>query len=228
MQSAYTGCSQNYVDALVSSGSSPLLLPCAADLEVLASVLPVCSGLVLSGGGDICSHYFGEEPHPACSFQDDCRDQMELELTRAAISRGLPILAICRGIQVLNVACSGTLVQDIPTQIVNPLQHFTDGFTDVLGHTIQIQPGTLLARILGTSKTRVNSYHHQSLLKIGDGLRVSAVAKDGVVEAVEAVDGAPILGVQFHPEISVNHQPLFASLFDWLVDEANRYRHSQI
>jgi putative glutamine amidotransferase len=175
---------------------------------------------MLTGGGDVGSLFYGEEPHVASKLQDPVRDEMELEATQLALKRGLPILGICRGVQLLNVALGGTLVQDVPSQVPNALKHYSEGMDVILLHTIEIEAGTLLAHIFGTTSMAVNSYHHQAVKDVGRGLRVNSRARDGVIEGIEAADGRPILGVQFHPEECTAQYPQFRALFDWLVREA--------
>jgi putative glutamine amidotransferase len=177
-------------------------------------------GLLLSGGGDLVSLLYGEEPHIATLNQDPVRDGMEFEALRIALDAGLPVLAICRGMEVLNVALGGTLVQDIPSKVPDAIQHYTHARDTVLSHTIDIEEGTRLARVLGPTSTPVNSWHHQGVGDVGKGLRVNSRARDGVVEGIEADDDRPVLAVQFHPEDCAEDYPVFQRLFDWLVAEA--------
>ncbi|MBN1673946.1 MAG: gamma-glutamyl-gamma-aminobutyrate hydrolase family protein [Kiritimatiellae bacterium] len=222
LQTSLVACSAAYPQAVERSGGAPLLLPWTGEGEVLASVMPAVDALLLSGGGDIVSLRYGEEPHPRTRYQDPVRDAAELALIGIALDRGLPILGICRGIQALNVALGGTLVQDVASEVSGAVQHDTHERHPVLSHTVDIEPGSLLARILGATRTAVNSWHHQAVKALGKGLRVNARARDGVIEGVEADDGRPVLAVQCHPEASSREYPLFQKLFDWLVAEAGR------
>jgi len=147
---------------------------------------------------------------------------MEFESIRVAMDAGMPILGICRGIQVLNVALGGTLVQDVDSQIADVVQHFTHERETTLAHTIDIEENTLLARILGTTSTAVNSWHHQAVKDPGKGLRVNCRARDGVIEGIEADDGSPVLAVQCHPEDCCGKYPLFQRVFDWFIEEARK------
>jgi len=221
---AVMGVPMDYPDAVVRSGGAPVLLPREADPDVVRAVMGTVDALLLSGGGDIVSLEFGEEPHPAAKYQDPIRDAMEFEATRVAIDRGIPILGICRGIQTLNVAMGGTLVQDVPSQVPDALQHYHNEVESVLTHTIDIEPDSILARVLGVTTTAVNSWHHQSVKDAAPGLRITARARDGVVEALEADDGRPILTVQCHPEACCKAYPFLQKIFDWIVDEARNKR----
>lgn len=220
MQDVYAGCPMEYVDAVLRAGGAPLLLPRFFDGAAIDSALQAADGVVLTGGGDVHSLTYGEEMHPASRYQDPVRDQMELEVLRVATARGLPLLGICRGLQVLNVFCGGTLIQDIPSQVHHPLLHYTHGVAPFAGQTVDIEPETRLARLWDATTATINSYHHQAIKDLGEGLRVNCRARDGVIEGVEAADGRPILAVQFHPEELAAEDARFQALFDWLAREA--------
>ncbi len=138
---------------------------------------------------------------------------------RLALAHDIPILAICRGIQVLNVACGGTLYQDVPAQVEGALRHSyaPDNPRNHLGHCVDVRPESKLARILGSGMVPVNSFHHQAIRVLGDGLMVSAISEDGIIEAVEMSDRRFVLGVQWHPEELVDDDPRMAHLFASLV-----------
>jgi len=214
------GIQLEYPQSVERSGGAPILLPRTDDMEVIAAVLGAVDGLLLSGGGDVVSLAYGAEPHPTSKYQDPVRDRMEFEAVRAAMARRLPILGICRGIQSLNVALGGSLVQDIPDEVPGAYQHYTQEQETLLGHTIDIEPGSLLAKVLGTTSTAVNSYHHQAVKDVAAALRVNCRSRDGVIEGVESAAGLPILAVQCHPEISCQDYPLYQKLFDWIVAAA--------
>jgi putative glutamine amidotransferase len=153
---------------------------------------------------------------------DASRDRVELLLARKAAEDNLPLLAICRGVQVLNVAWGGTLYQDVPTQIPNALRHnfHPDHARNHLGHEVSIVAGTLLAELLGEARLGVNSFHHQAARDVAPGLRVSATSPDGVIEALEAPDKRFVLGVQWHPEELVGDDRRMKRLFDAFVSAA--------
>ena len=134
------------------------------------------------------------------------------------------MLGICRGIQSLNVALGGTLIQDVLSQVDGVVQHYTHAIETVVIHTIDVEPDTLLARVLGVTSVAANSWHHQAVKDLGEGLRVNCRARDGVIEGIEAADGRPVLAVQCHPENIAERWPVFQRLFDWLVAEAGGNR----
>jgi putative glutamine amidotransferase len=222
VQAVSATCNMHYIHPVVRAGGAPVILPCVADPAMIRACVEVADGVMLTGGGDVLSLAFGEEPHPLSKYQDPTRDEVELEVTRLALERELPILGICRGEQLLNVAFGGTLIQDVPSQVEGAIKHYSHGLEAVLLHTIDIEEDSLLADILETTSTGVNSYHHQAVGDVGRGLRVNCRSRDGVIEGVEADDGRPILAVQFHPEEVTEKYPRFQRLFDWLVDEARQ------
>ncbi|MGB2824844.1 MAG: gamma-glutamyl-gamma-aminobutyrate hydrolase family protein [Phycisphaerae bacterium] len=221
-QTAAVTCSLAYQQSVERSGGAPVLLPRTDDEAVVASVMSIVDGLLLSGGGDVVSLAYGAEPHPKTTYQDPIRDRMEFQAVRVAVERRLPILGICRGIQSLNVALGGTLVQDIHSEVPGASQHYTRERETVLAHTVDIEGDSLLAKVLRTTATAVNSWHHQAVAEVAEGLRVNCRARDGVIEGIEARDGRSILAVQCHPEACCRDYPLFQRLFDWLVEEAGR------
>jgi putative glutamine amidotransferase len=171
-------------------------------------VIDGIDGLLLTGGEDLAPARYGEAPHPSVVDVDPARDEFEIALVAEARRRNLPILAICRGIQVLNVACGGTLVQDIPSEIAGALEHrwtVPPHKPYDLAHEVWVDKDTVLARLLrerlsDTDACEANSRHHQAVKKIADGFRVSATAPDGVIEAIEDPSARFCLGVQWHPE----------------------------
>jgi putative glutamine amidotransferase len=165
-------------------------------------------GLLLTGGDDVMPNRYGEHPHPATVPAEPGRDEFEIALVNSARARQLPILAICRGIQVLNVACGGTLVQDIPTQVAGALAHaltVPPNQAYSLAHEIWIEKDSLLSRLMrerlnDADTCDVNSRHHQAVKNVAAGFKISATAPDGVVEAIEDPAARFCLGVQWHPE----------------------------
>jgi len=200
------------------------LLPLLDDDEALMDIYERLDGLLLAGGGDIAPHYFGETRLAKLRSVDLPRDRAELPLARWAVRDDLPLLAICRGIQVLNVALGGTLYQDIPAQIPQSLRHDfrPEHPRNYLGHEVQVQPATRLAGILGAERLAVNSFHHQSVKGVAVGLQVSAFAPDGVIEAIEAQDRIFVIGVQWHPEELLEDDPRMRRLFEAFIAEARR------
>jgi putative glutamine amidotransferase len=186
-----------YVRALESAGLVPLAVPTTLAPERAGAALASVRGLVLTGGEDVAPDRYGATPHPRLGEIDPARDAAELALIAAARVRGLPILAICRGIQILNVALGGTLFQDLETERPGSVPHAGSA-----SHAVRVQEGSRLERTLGTRAATVNSRHHQAIRDLAPGLRAVAWAEDGVIEAAEPADaGAPwIVAVQWHPE----------------------------
>jgi putative glutamine amidotransferase len=165
-------------------------------------------GLVLQGGVDLSPRTYGMKPLTEIWPGDEIRDAHELELLRAFISRGKPVLGICRGAQLINAAFSGTLFQDIATELPTSISHRDMELFDLLRHDILIKPGTPLARLYpGLSQARTNSLHHQAIDRLGTGLVVEARAVDGVIEAIRWTGGSYVFGVQWHPEWHPLHEP---------------------
>jgi putative glutamine amidotransferase len=196
-------------------------------LEVTESprdVLERVDGVLLTGGGDVDPVFYGEDRHPSTVDAEPGRDEFEIDLARRALTRGTPLLAICRGVQVLNVAAGGTLVQDIPSEIATGLAHSVQQPKDLECHDIHVEPGSRLSRILGEAapacSCRVNSRHHQAVGAVAPGFLVSARAADGVVEAIEKPDAPFCIGVQWHPE-NFWRTGQFNGLFDAFVAAAD-------
>ena len=171
------------------------------DPEAMRAIFERLDGVFLTGGVDVDPSRYGEPKHPLCGTTDADRDAIELMLLDYAMGRGLPVLAICRGIQLVNVALGGTLWQDIPSERPEALGHKHTGERDDRTHPIELVPGSRLAEALGTTRCDVNSFHHQSVRQLAPGLVVTATAPDGEIEGLETATGGPwLLAVQWHPE----------------------------
>jgi len=216
---------QAYCHVLHEAGGAPILIPLLQDDEALLDIYKRLDGLLLAGGGDISPQHFGQSRAAQLTSVDPPRDRVELLLSRRAVHDDMPLLAICRGLQLLNVALGGTLYQDIPTQIPHALRHnfYPDYPRDYLGHDVLLKPDTLLADVVGAERLAVNSFHHQAAKDVPPALTVAATAPDGVIEAVEAHDKRFILGVQWHPEDLAKTKPQMRSLFEAFIAEARRY-----
>ena len=196
-----------YVTALENAGLIPLIVPPLASAKAASAILNAVSGLVLTGGEDVDPARYGEKRHEKVRSVNAARDATEAALIEEAKARGKPVLAICRGIQMLNVALGGTLVQDIPSQVDKALAHDEDTPRDLRSHEISIEPDSLIAKAVGSEHVTVNSFHHQSVKRVADGLRVTARSPDGVIEGVESTDDDWwVMGVQWHPE-EMNDSP---------------------
>ncbi|WP_160725787.1 gamma-glutamyl-gamma-aminobutyrate hydrolase family protein [Bacillus sp. USDA818B3_A] len=190
----------DYHKTVAANGGIPIILP-YINAEIALETLPLCDGIILSGGEDVDPKFFGEDPHPQLGPTTPERDLAEIAIAKYAIENNIPLLAICRGIQILNVALGGTLVQDIPSQVKEPIQHTQIVNRSRDTHWVSIDKDSKLFEILGSEKVRVNSLHHQSIDRLGWDLRVVAEASDGIIEAVEYIYPSTFtLGVQWHPE----------------------------
>jgi putative glutamine amidotransferase len=211
---------QDYVRAIEKAGGLPVVLTPGAAAEA-AELLERIEGLVLTGGGDIDPALYGQARHASVIEVQPERDVFEVALARRALDRDVPLLAICRGQQVLNVATGGTLIQDIASSIAGAENHDPERERWELSHDVRIQPGSRLARILGRDRVAVNSFHHQAVKDLGQGLEATAWAvDDGVVEAIEAPDRRFAVGVQWHPESFWDRPGGFAPLFEAFVGAA--------
>jgi len=208
---------RGYLDAVARAGALPVLIDPVGDPR---GILDRVDGLVLAGGPDLDPARYGQLPHPATYGVDRAIDDFEYSLVRDALTRELPTLAICRGFQVLNVALGGTLYQHIPDDPgVEP--HGRPGQSNS-GRTqeVTIDPGTLLAKVMGTTRAVATCHHHQAAAAVGDGLRVVARADDGIIEGFECEpDRGWLLAVQWHPEDTAASDPAQQRLFDALVTE---------
>ncbi|MBI5684450.1 MAG: gamma-glutamyl-gamma-aminobutyrate hydrolase family protein [Verrucomicrobia bacterium] len=218
------GCiNKEYTDAVLAAGGLPMVLPLTDDEAALAALLAPADGLLLTGGGDVNPALFGGDPaNPKLGSVSRLRDTMELFLTRRLLDEGRrPVLGICRGCQVMNVAAGGTLALDLPSEIGAAVNH-SDPRHFELVHDVEIVPGTRLHALVGATAIRVNSAHHQAVKDLAPRLRVSARStRDGVVEAVELDGSQFFLGAQWHPErLHDRHEPS-AALFRALVAAAS-------
>ena len=193
----------SYTNALVRVGLVPLVVP-PLNASAATDVLSGVAGLVITGGEDVAPDRYDEAPHPTVQAHEG-RDESEIALILEAQRRRLPTLAICRGIQVVNVALGGSLVQDIPSQCPNALDHDPGGNRDARVHEVQVDPESRLARALGAERLMTNSFHHQALARVASALCVTARATDGIIEGTESADAEWwMLAVQWHPEELIN------------------------
>lgn len=191
----------SYIHALEQNGLAPVLITPAHSPASIAALLHGCAGLVLSGGEDVHPSRYGEEPSPALGRVEPLRDAMEFEAVACAVSLGVPIFGICRGLQVLNVHFGGTLYQDIMTDREGDhLAHEQAGSWYDRAHDATVAPDSMLHSIVGSDRLHINSFHHQAVKHLGKDLRVVARADDGLVEAIEHKTYPWLLGVQWHPE----------------------------
>jgi putative glutamine amidotransferase len=210
-----------YVQAVAASGGVPILLPSGQDNANGVASAEILQGLLISGNpADVDPALYGEEPHPRLGPVNPGRTDSEIEMIRLALARGLPILGICGGAQVLNVALGGSLYQDIPSQLSKAHKHA--GLPD-RGHIVDIVPTTHMAAIVSSQDVRVNSLHHQAVKVPGEGLVVSATARDGVIEAIELPRRSFVIGVQWHPERLFTQDEASHRLFTAFAQAASTY-----
>ena len=202
---------RGYVRSVQRAGGLPLIVP-VVDPADLAEYVATLDGIVVTGGADIEPGRYGAERAPETQEADAERDEMDLALWSVIEDTGLPALGVCRGLQALNVAHGGTLLQHVPA-------HRHTGERDAIGHTATVLPGTQLAKIMGEGEIEVTSLHHQAVDRVGDGLRVTATAADGIVEGIEVDDAPNVVAVQWHPEL-LRHRPEHLALFEDLVQRA--------
>lgn len=215
------GINQSYIGAVQRAGGVPLVIPPGMAGVDTSTLLETIDGLLLPGGVDVDPAHYGEERHPT-TVVAEALDELELPLARAFLAAKKPILAICRGIQVLNVAAGGSLFQDVPSQRDKGVTHgAVVADRAFLQHRLSLDPDARLARVLGTRDIAVNSMHHQAIKEVGAGLRGTGVADDHLWEALEAVDPDHfVIGVQCHPEELVRVEPAWRGLFSSFVDAA--------
>ncbi|MDR0766304.1 MAG: gamma-glutamyl-gamma-aminobutyrate hydrolase family protein [Odoribacteraceae bacterium] len=218
----------DYVRAITRAGGVPLLLPVMQDIDALQAIVAHLDGLLLSGGADVNPLYSGEEPIPALGMVDPERDRYELILARLAANRQVPLLGICRGHQLINVAFGGKNYQDIPSQVPGALKHGQEMTTGHGSHTVRVAPNSTLFAILGKETVTVNSYHHQAIKEIAPGLTVTATAPDGVIEAMEALPDYRVLGVQWHPErVPLHDSQEMEKIFRYFTREALLFKRAK-
>jgi putative glutamine amidotransferase len=218
--------SQQYVRVLVAAGALPWIVPLIQnDPATLRGIYDRLDGVFLPGGVDLHPSAYNERPSQRLGRTDPDRDEIELALTRWALEEGKPLFAVCRGIQIVNVAAGGTVHQDLATQLPGAIKH--DYFPvrgqysrDLLVHNVEVSPGSRLASLLGTPTVRVNSMHHQGIKQLAPGLRPTAFAPDGLIEGLESPNGQFLLAVQWHPEALVERDARMYRLFTEFIQAA--------
>lgn len=211
-----------YVKSVRKAGGIPFVIPITTSETEIDEYLDRIDGLVMTGGEDVSPLLFGQEPSRFLGEVVPDRDIYDLMLIRKAIKKGIPVFGICRGIQCLNIAMGGDMIQDIPSEVPDAIQHRQNAPRSYGSHTISIVKGSLIAKLLGDEDIAVNSFHHQACGKVAPGYKVTAKAPDGIIEAIESQDGKSF-GVQFHPEGFVySGNDKFLPLFQHLVQLAQK------
>lgn len=223
LKKLYNLVSYHYVRSVHMAGGTPILIPLIDDKNAGYEYIKLIDGLILSGGEDVSPIVYGENPIEQVNLICDERDKFEINLFLEALKNNLPILGICRGIQIMNVALGGTLYQDIHAQRKDTLGHYAkDTPVHNLYHQIHIKNKSKIYDIFRQNEIRVNSYHHQAIKEIGDELIETAWASDGIIEAVEHIHKKFVVGVQWHPEDLTVHHPIFLDLFKALIEACKK------
>ena len=226
---------ENYYKSVVAVGGVPVIIPVTDDLATIEAIVGRLDGILLSGGGDMHPRYYNEEPIPENGTPDELRDRYDVALIKSAVEYQLPVLGICRGMQVLNTVFGGSLYQDINVQYADkqPMCHSQNEERSVTTQTASVVTDSLLYSIVNCNTLPINSIHHQAVKRIADGFRAVAFADDGICEAIESLY-YPILGVQWHPEhlsgadaVGEHYDNPHRKIFGWLVDEAKIFSRAK-
>ena len=217
-----------YMRAIEEAGGIPVVLPLLSTRDAWRQVVAHVHGLLVTGSGsDLAPEFYGERQRHKFARMSRERATMELGIAKVAYQADVPMLGICGGMQSINVALGGTLYQDIPAQLNTPIDHLPAYSATKTTHAVQIVQGSLLRRIAGKARVEVNSSHHQSVKKVAPNLLQTAVAPDGVIEAIEAPDRTFVVGVQWHPEFLYERDTIQRRLFSALIRAARKYVDGQ-
>jgi gamma-glutamyl-gamma-aminobutyrate hydrolase PuuD len=217
---------RTYIEAVLESGGIPVVVPLMRDDSTIVKLLKSIDGIIFSGGGDFDPAYYHEKPVPQIGKINAPRDTFELRLIHLAAENNVPILGICRGLQLINIAFGGSLYQDIPTQYHDKsVPHRQKKPNNEPSHSVIVEDSTVFSKMVGEKILMVNSAHHQAVIRLADGFTVSGKSADGIIEAMEKIDSAHwILGVQFHPEQLINKDKTLLKIFQGFIDEAGKVR----
>lgn len=214
-----------YIRAVEELGGIPLILPLVSEPSSRRRLLDLVDGLLITGSGpDLPPHLYGEQQRYKFPLVSERRADFELELVHQARKRDLPLLGICGGMQTVNVACGGSLYQDIPAQVPGALDHRQKAKAVHVAHPVTVTPRSLLHKVVAKSKLMVNSSHHQSVKTVAPSLKASAVAPDGIIEAIESIPHRFLLAIQWHPEFLFERHAVHRRLFEALLRAARRTR----
>lgn len=215
----------DYVAAVEEAGGQPVIIPTCDHVKYLDALISHLDGLILTGGEDVSPIFYGEDPDSKLGHLNLFRDYSDIIIIRLAIRHKLPILGICRGMQLMNVAMGGSLWQDISMcEHGFSIKHRQDADKSTVSHLIKIKSGSLLYNLVGKKEIFVNSFHHQCVKNIADGFRVTACAVDSVPEAIEGLERYNFLGVQFHPEGLFRQDPSMLNIFKNLIERSKLYQ----
>lgn len=218
------GQAHTYTDAVVHAGGVPIIIPLVDDETALRRLYDQCSGLLFSGGNDLDPASYNADPSPHIKNPSPKRDKQELKLLGWALNDDKPVLGICRGMQLINVALGGSLHQDIVSELPDSHNHEVSAHNQNMhhiAHELTIKPGSLLAKSLSSDHASTNALHHQAIQKLGDGIVATAHAEDGIIEAIELPGKKFVVGIQSHPEaLEAEAEPLWRQLFVAFIDSA--------
>ncbi|NLB38002.1 MAG: gamma-glutamyl-gamma-aminobutyrate hydrolase family protein [Clostridiales bacterium] len=214
----------DYMTAVMRAGALPVLFPMTDAQDMWDAMVNLVDGVIFPGGEDIAPHRYGEDIHPNCGTIIEERDRQELYTFGQFLKRGTPFLAICRGIQLVNVYAGGSLYQDIKSQYDTDIDHAQFSVSVGPIHDVQLRNNTLIRSASGQDTLQVNSRHHQAVKALGEGLVVSGTSPDGMVESIEYANGYPGIAVQWHPENLAKGMPASQALFNWLVQASSHKR----
>lgn len=217
-----TAVKRNYISAVERSGGLPLVLPYIEDDAILDGIVNVCHGFFFTGGKDIDPERYGEVKKKTCDDTQPYRDDLEFRAFKKVFDSGKPILAICRGAQLINVCLGGTLYQDIPTEVNTQLVHRQTEGEFEYSYDVNIMADTPLYALVGAERIKANSFHHQAIKKIGEGLKVMATADDGIVEAVYHSGQRYLRAYQWHPERLYCADEFNRSIFDDFINNCRK------
>lgn len=219
---------RTYTESVINAGGTPLMIPVTQDSLVLRDILKRIDGIVMIGGGDIHPSYYKEEMIEQCGTPDSLRDAYDILLIKMAAAHNIPMLGICRGEQLINVAFGGNLYQDIPTQHPDTtVCHAQIEKSNKATHWIDVEAGSMLAEVTGETRLFTNTHHHQAVKDVAPGFKATAWSKDGIIEAIEAIE-YPIWGLQFHPEaLGVAGDVASTKIFDFLIKKANTFHQAR-
>lgn len=207
----------DYIESVEKVNGIPIMIPVISSEDILDTYVDICDGFLFTGGIDINPLYYNEDPHKSLGMVNYKLDEFQLKLMKKVLKSKKPFLAICRGLQILNVACGGTLYQDLEQVPKNTIQHQQSGERYNLIHKVYFEENSILYDLYG-KETYVNSFHHQAINNLGNNLIITGRAPDGIIESVQVKDYNFGLGVQWHPEMMFSHfenvKPLFQSLID--------------
>jgi putative glutamine amidotransferase len=218
------GQSHTYIDSVIKAGGIPIVLPLTFETDVIDEVCSRLDGLLLCGGNDLNPELYGQKPHASVNDISKRRDEVEWRLLDNALKLDLPILAVCRGLQLLNIFKGGTLIQDIKSMLPNADDHESSTTAEDfehLAHTLQVDPNSKLGKIVQSETIRCNTHHHQAIDKLGQGLVVTSKNQDGIIETAETEDDKFIIGIQAHPESLTDAFPEWQKLFEEFIRQSS-------